>query len=264
MSQPSCILDHMTWPEAAQALKTVKVALLATGSCEQHGPHLELRTDAVRAYDLARRLAERLYPEVLLCPAVPFGVSEHHMAFPGTLTLSPGTFAALVKDLLLSLYHHGLHKFFIVNAHGGNQAALQLVASELKARYPVHVAIAAITPTVADLVGDFTGGRLTGHSCEVEVSQVLAVAPELVRRDRLQPGQIKRRLLPHAGLGPGAGITMSFRFDELTANGALGDATLASEAFGRRLVEAAVDRMAEFLRALIDEPPAEPPPGRGD
>jgi creatinine amidohydrolase len=254
MTQMLLELDHMTWPEVAKALQTVKVALLPTGSCEQHGPHLEMRTDTVRAYEIARRLTKRFYPEMILCPPIALGYSEHHLGFPGTLSLRPSTFAAVVEDVLQSLYRHGIRKFLIINGHGGNNPALQAVASVFKNHHTVDIAITGITPMVADLVREFTDGRHTGHACEVEVSQAMILAPEMVRLERLEAGQMKQRWLTYANYEYATRIIMPYRFDEVTVNGALGDATQWSEEFGQAMIETTLDRISVFLRELIDKP----------
>ena len=246
-------LDHMTWPEVAQALKTVQVALIPTGSCEQHGPHLEMRTDTVRAYEIARRLAQRFHPEAILCPSLPLGYSEHHLGFPGTLSLRPATLAALVQDVLQSLFHHGICKFLLINGHGGNNPTLQSVASEFKNQHSCEIAITGITPMVADLVKEFTNGPNTGHACEVEVSQAMVLAPEMVRLDKLEAGQMKQTWLTFASYEYSTRITMPYRFDEMTENGALGDATRWSEEFGATMITVLMDRLAVFLRELIDK-----------
>ena len=44
-----------------------------------------------------------------------------------------------------------------------------------------------------------------------------------------------------------------YRFDEITANGALGDATQASEELGREIIEAALQHAVDFLQDFIAE-----------
>jgi creatinine amidohydrolase/Fe(II)-dependent formamide hydrolase-like protein len=50
---------------------------------------------------------------------------------------------------------------------------------------------------------------------------------------------------------PRVGVPLSF--EEITDNGALGDARLASEAFGRELADAVVARSVEFLERFMQE-----------
>ena len=44
------------------------------------------------------------------------------MAFPGSVSLKLSTYAALVRDVLDSLYATGFRRVLIVNGHGGNSA----------------------------------------------------------------------------------------------------------------------------------------------
>ena len=84
-------LAKMTSPEAAEALAGAEVALIPVGATEQHGPNMTLETDTVVAYRLALRIAAALHPRAVVAPQLPFpyGVSYHHMSFPGTMTLTP-------------------------------------------------------------------------------------------------------------------------------------------------------------------------------
>lgn len=253
LNEPLFELDRMTWPEVDEALETVQVALIPTGSCEQHGPHLEMRTDTVRAYEIAKRLAQRFHPETILCPPLPLGYSEHHLGFPGTLSLRPSTVAAVVHDVLESLYHHAIRRFLIINGHGGNNPSLQAVASQFKNQRACEIAVTGITPMVADLVREYADNLNLGHACEVEVSQAMVLAPDIVRLDKLEAARMKDSWLPFASYEFATRITMPYRFDEMTANGALGDATKWSEDFGAVMVSTAIDRISTFLREFIDK-----------
>lgn len=253
LNDPLFELYHMTWPEVDEALETVQVALIPTGSCEQHGPHLEMRTDTVRAYEVAKRLGRRFHPQTILCPALPLGYSEHHLGFAGTLSLRPSTFAAVVHDILESLYHHAIRRFLIINGHGGNNPSLQTVASQFKNQHACEIAVTGITPMVADLVRESADNLSLGHACEVEVSQAMVLAPEIVRLDKLEAARMKQPWLPFASYEFATRITMPYRFDEMTANGALGDATRWSEEFGAAMIDTAVDRISVFLREFIDK-----------
>ncbi len=99
------VLSEMTWTEVEQALKDRPVALLPVGTTEAHGPHLPVATDAIVAKDWARRAAPKLklkgVPSIIL-PAIPFGAPGLAADFPGTVTLSPETLAAVVRDVCVA------------------------------------------------------------------------------------------------------------------------------------------------------------------
>ncbi len=125
-------LARLTTEEAASALARAEVVILPVGATEQHGPNLTLETDTAIAYELARRIALRLFPRALVTPPLPFGVSYHHLGFPGTLTLSPDTFVAVLLDLAKSLRHHGVRRLFILDGHAGNRGVLDVVTTKLR------------------------------------------------------------------------------------------------------------------------------------
>ena len=80
-------------------------AILPTGACEAHGPHLPLDTDVRIAEAMAKNAAARCGGVVL--PAIPYGVARFARNFPGTLTLSPATMTAIVADVLLAAHEAG-------------------------------------------------------------------------------------------------------------------------------------------------------------
>lgn len=249
-SRNAHILEEMTWPEVRDALPGLKVVLLPIGSTEQHGPNTSFWTDTGRADGFAKRVAERMYPRALAATPIGYGISYHHMRFPGSVTLRPETFMAVVYDVVESFTKHGLTTFLIVNGHGGNVPALQLVT--MKLRYELGVKIAYLSPTTVarEEVDAGKTALLIGHACENEASQLLYLGHErMVNSDALTPGEVLPARYPHAGFQ--GRIQIPQYFDEVTANGALGDARGASWEYGRATVEAAVERVVEFLEAFI-------------
>jgi len=239
----------MTWPEAKAALAQVEAALLPVGSFEQHGPHGTFELDTGRAYGFGKLLAARMYPRVVLAPAVTIGVSYHHMNFPGTVTLRPETFIDVVYDVVWSLAQHGIDKFLILNGHGGNIPALGVLIVKLKQELGVKAAWTSFTSLGREVLQAKVTSESSGHSCEGEMSQALYLAPYTVREDALAPGEFKG--YPYRLLGEGFNLSYAYSFDEITANGALGDATKASVALGEEIVELALKNAVEFLTDFI-------------
>lgn len=106
-------------------------------STEQHG-YLSLGTDNILAERVSVEAAEPLGVPVL--PVLPYGLTPAFAAFPGSPSLRLETFAALLRDLLDSLYGQGFRRFLLVNGHGGNTPAGSL-AREWVARQPDAQAI---------------------------------------------------------------------------------------------------------------------------
>ena len=250
MTTPTFILTRMSWPEVRSALETVRLAIIPTGSCEQHGPNMTLETDTAICYALAERLAQRLYPRALVAPLLPLGVSPHHMSFPGTITLRPETYEALLWDVITSLKSHGLSHFLLVNGHGGNVAPLNVISMKLRRELNVRVAVMFYMQLAADVIKAGAKTTLYGHACEVETSVGLYLAPQAVKPERVA-GEVSHYTHAYTDIKSEARLNYPFMFEELTANGALGDARLATFEFGQTIVETTLERTLEFLQSFL-------------
>jgi creatinine amidohydrolase len=244
------VLSQMSWPEVQEALKTVQLALIPTGSCEQHGPNMTMETDAAICYALAEKLAQRLHPRALLTPAVPWGISPHHMSFPGTISLRPATYEAMLWDIVSSLKSHGIEHFLFVNGHGGNMDALNVISLRMRTELNVRVAVMFYLHLASDVVKAGAQTRLYGHACEVEVSVGQYVAPQTVK-ENLVPGDVLPYAHAHTDIKSAARVDYPFVFKDFTANGALGDARLATIEFGQEIIETTLDRSLQFLATFL-------------
>ncbi len=247
------VLSEMTWPEAQEALQRVELAIIPAGSFEQHGPHMTFEVDTARATAFGRLLAERLYPRVLLAPAATLGVSYHHLKFPGTLTLRPETFQAVLYDMVWSLREHGLRQYYLVNGHGGNKPSLDVLIVRLRHELGVHVAWSSFTALAAEVTKKRVKSEMTGHACEGETSQALYLAPQVVKRERITRGATKGYPFKYLGKGNNGRFHVPYTFDEITDNGALGDATLASAELGEEIIAAALAQAVDFLTDFMDQ-----------
>lgn len=246
-------LAKMTSPEAAEALSSAEVALIPVGATEQHGPNMTLETDTAVAYRLALRIASALQPQAVVVPPLPYGVSYHHMSFPGTMTVSPETFQAVVLEVVDSLRQHGVERFFIIEGHAGNQAALDVLMTKLRFQMGIRAAYLFYFTIVDDIIREGAKTERWGHACEVETSVGLALQRDTVRTEALEAGKLRSTSLPYSNImeSPRVGVPLSF--EEVTDNGALGDAHQASEEFGRELANTVVQRSVEFLERFLSE-----------
>ena len=235
-------LYEETTTTAAERLETVEVALLPTGSTEQHGPALPLGTDFLAAEALAYTATDR--PDVTVLPTIPVGVSEHHRQFDGTLWTDPETFERYVGDVLSSIASHGVHRAVIVNGHGGNSDALRRAARNLRNEGVLFAVPWNWWESVGDeieaLLGDFGG-----HADQVESSMMLSVAEDLVRTSALAEAE------ESGGDSWGHevhGANVGFDAVDFTESGAVGRPTEASVETGEELFDAA----SRELHGLID------------
>ena len=125
-------ISESSWFDIEAYLQTDDRCILPLGSTEQHA-HLSLSVDSILSEKIATDAAEPLGVPVF--PAVPYGLTPYFMAFPGTVSLKLSTYAALVRDILDSLYDTGFRRVLIVNGHGGN-SPVQPVCAEWMQAHP--------------------------------------------------------------------------------------------------------------------------------
>ena len=246
----------MTWPEVEAAHSAVRLVAIPLGSIEQHGPNSSLDTDLVIAEDLTLRLAERFHPQILVAPTIPFGMSAYHMGFPGTITLRPQTYLHVIEDNVTSLLHHGFDSFLFTNWHTGNESVLTLALQTLPARLPVRF-MAGIS--LYDLEDDALAKRIvqsdtSGHADELETAELLAVRPDRVKTGVLEAAALRGGLRSPRNRFWRHGMRMNSDFSDFTANGAVGDARLATVEDGREMIEAIEQRADELVQHLLEAP----------
>lgn len=243
-------MSRLTWPELAEELKNIKIALIPVGSTEQHGPNTTFATDAARAESFARMLGERLGNKAVVYPVVSYGLSHHHMDFPGTVTLNVETMIHLLTEIGVSIAKHGIKKLLFLNAHGGNFPALDGAILNLKHQHGVDAYWSAIGSEIS--LGGLTGlPKLCGHACEVETSSCLYLCPECVREHRVK-GEVHDSMLTHDSIIKG-NAAWSWKHDA-SENGALGDARKATREIGEKMTLEALDYMERLVAEIIERP----------
>ncbi len=93
--------------------------------------------DTLRAESLSRELVEAAPDHdlsMVRLPTLPYGYSEHHMNYAGTVTLSSDTYQRVIVEIGKSIAEHGAERLAVVNCHGGNNAPLTLAADQDSAR----------------------------------------------------------------------------------------------------------------------------------
>jgi creatinine amidohydrolase len=227
--------------------------ILPLAAIEQHGPHLPVMTDARIGTEIALRAARRAAAagrDALVAPTVAVGLSEHHMAFGGTLTLRPETFAAIIADLVDALARQGFRDILLSNSHGGNIRAMQAAAETLAARLPVTIVATSYAQEAAEEIAAVLEDQSSlMHAEEAETSMMLALEPGLVDASDLAS------LADGMSAGPLSAGRASFRwrpFEHATGNGVRGNPARASAEKGERLLAIAADALARLLadRAL--------------
>lgn len=251
---PVVHLERMTWPQVEEALDAgMTTVLVACGAVEQHGPHLPLLVDSEHGTHLAAEVARRL-GDALVAPTIRVGCSEHHLDFPGTVSLQTETFEAVCRDYTTSLARHGFRTIAFLPSHGGNFRPLAEMVERLDRAAGDGTRVVAFTDLMAVMrtwrrIAEEEaglGGRVGGHADVAESSILLHLFPDLVRRDRAEAGYT-------ADLEPETFdrvLTEGFR--SVTENGILGNPRGMTARIGRRCVAALADLVAGRLRAGRD------------
>lgn len=165
-------LATAAWPEIEKYLKSNRTLILPIGSTEQHGPTGLLGTDHLAADAIALEVGKKL--GVLVAPPVCYGMASHHMSFPGSVTLKPSVYQAMMAEILRSFYHHGFRSIHLINGHGGNENSVRAVFQELKGENlsgaGFHLYNWWKVPEVTKLAEELYGDREGFHATPSEVS----------------------------------------------------------------------------------------------
>jgi creatinine amidohydrolase len=242
-------LAYWTAPQTAALRESI--VLLATGSLEQHGPHLPIGTDTLIVQAVANSIAERL-EGVLVAEPLPYGCSWHHTRFSGTATLRPSTFIAILVDVCRSFSDMGFFPI-IVNGHGGNRAPIDVALIELaeSERRAAAFTYFDLLEQVAHEAFESAEGA-TGHACALETSMAQFLWPQLVNASAVPSGNTPKTW-PDPHMFARKDVSVVRRFDEINPTGVIGRPSAASPDAGRRLFETAVERGVELVDKIAGE-----------
>jgi creatinine amidohydrolase len=246
------LLEEMTWPEVEEGISSGKTTVVfASGAIEQHGPHLPLGTDTYLGTAIAMRAAQ-IAGNALVAPTLRPGLSEHHMDFPGSLTLRAETFVALLEDYCTSLASHGFKRIVIFPSHGGNADVMKAytprLAKPLADRCELVLSLRGVTEwnrllEVASAEG-ISREQAGVHGGYLETSMMLADKPALVDMDSAEPGRADADFYLAENLQRSQMESFLFGVRKQSENGVLGDPTGANAAAGERLLEIAAQALA--------------------
>jgi creatinine amidohydrolase len=243
-------LQLATWPDIETYLGTSKGIIVPIGSTEQHGPNGLIGTDAICPETLAHGVGERI--GALVAPTLSIGMAQHHLGFPGSITLRPTTLIALLRDVVQSLAVHGFRHIYFLNGHGGNVATVHAAFAEIHADESLSSRAGGLRLKMAnwymgrrvgalsrELFGDAEGS----HATPSEISLTWHAYPQAARPMTLEP-----RRAPSGGFGDAADYRRRF------PDGRIGsDPSLASIEAGARLFEAGVEDAIEDYRGFLAE-----------
>jgi len=244
-AQRSVYIEDLTWPEVQRAIQSGKTnAIIYIGSTEQNGPHMAIGKHNFIARYLAGAIAIKL-GDALVYPTLPFAVTGDavkktaHMRFPGSVTLTPQTYHAVVRDVAFSAADAGFRNVFIMGDHGDGQDILATVAKELDVQWRPRGVRVFYVPDVyfkekQQAHAYEASHGITTHDVHAgtdDTSELMALdAPHRwIRRDKLAPSS-----------GAQTAVT-----------GVDGDPTKATPALGNVFLQYKIDDAVAQIRQLL-------------
>jgi creatinine amidohydrolase len=241
MNDVPVLLSKMTRRQFREGVDEGRIlgAIVPTGSTEQHNEHLEMLHDTESVLHIARLVAEKLRPHVVVTTPLAIGISEHWMDHKGTLTTRPEILIEILHDVCDSMRRAGIRKILILNGHAGNTRPLQDGLEQLRRRLGVNLDFCSYWEayTKEDVASYLDSGDCPGHASEFETSFALAAFPSHVHwegvdydRARLtifSPEQAQKDRVYHR------------------------EAKLATPEKGRVMIDIAVNWVGERMRRMI-------------
>jgi creatinine amidohydrolase len=239
-TRPYNLLEEMNAVEVKKKIDNRTIALVILGACENHGDHLPFGSDFIFPLELAKKIASK-QKNIIILPAVPYGVSLHHDEFQMTMSLRPDSLKMVIEDVLTSIIKNGIKRIVIINGHDGNIAPIEIAARVVKNNHPD--AIIACLEAWWNLLGNiahdlFDVWQGLGHGGEAETSTMLATRPDLVQMNQAPITVIPR--LPK-------NVRIYWKFNELSKSGATGGSREATLKKGQTAIRALERVLRSFM-----------------
>jgi creatinine amidohydrolase len=197
------LLEYMTWYEAQDARDEHRVLVIPIGAIEQHGPHLPLATDAIVAFELARRVARR--QGAVVAPAMYYAARSSPRSggggrsFAGSTGVTGQTLIGLVRDVTAEFFRTGFRRVAYLNGHYENSSLVYEALTEaieprlgtckaILVNWWEQIQLADIGRIFAD---NFPGWEAE-HAGVAETSLMEELRPDLVRTEFKGEGGTQR------------------------------------------------------------------------
>jgi creatinine amidohydrolase len=240
-----------TWHEVEDYLRSSRGIIIPIGSTEQHGPNGLIGTDHLDAEFVAKGVGDAM--GCLVSPTLTIGMSQHHLGFPGSITLRPVTLIAVVQDVVTSLVRHGFERFLFINGHGGNIATVNAAFASIYAEASLRgdplalrcrMVMWADGKRVRTLVKELYGEAEGSHATASEVSLA-----QFYHSQHIKHAQMTPKVAPRS---PAFYDSADYR--RRFPDGRIGsDPSLSSPEHGERIYAAAVEDMAEVYRKFVED-----------
>jgi len=241
-------MSEMTRVDIQKALDSgFGTVVFAVGSNEQHGPHLPTCTDSLIGDVLANKVAGKL-GRALQAPSINVGCSDHHMVFPGAISLRPETLKSLIRDYCVSLAKQGFKNIVILPSHGGNFNAVREATDELNQSLEgTNIVSYTDLKGLLEFLAEFSSkhgisaGESGAHAGESETSMVLAIRKDMVDMKHAEEGFV-------GSFEDKMNLMWSQGIKAISKNGVVGDPRKAEAGKGEEYLELWAEKMVDFVR----------------
>lgn len=244
------LLSQSTWCDVEAYLVHHRSIILPIGSMEQHGPTGLIGTDSICPTVIAETAAKDR-ADMLVGPTFSVGCAQHHLGFPGSMTLRPSTMIAVMRDWCASLRRHGFERIYWLNGHGGNIATLAAAFAEVYAERSLdaNTQLTPLTmrqrnwwelPGVMSVCQRLHPVNEGSHATASEVAVTYAAYPDQVRDVPLDPK-----------VAPTGSFTDAEDYRRRFPDGRIGsDPAQATVEAGQKIIAAAADALREDFFAF--------------
>jgi len=239
------ILAETNWKTLGKA--TIDMAILPWGATEAHNFHLPYSTDNIETEKIVREAARRSFENgarILVLPGIPYGVNTGQLDIRVNINMNPSTQYAILKDITDVLNRHKIHKFLIINGHGGND--FKQFIRELGKDFP-EMFIATCNWYQAVNQSEFFE-KDGGHADEMETSLLLYLAPELVLPlDQAGKGNAKKFRVKALNE---KWAWSERKWSKVTADTGIGDPSKATQEKGEKFFQKVTEKLSELICEL--------------
>ncbi len=239
------LLENMSYVEVEAYLLEKDIILIPIGSVEQHSPYGLIGTDFITAEAIAREIGKRM--DLIVAPTLPYGMSQHHMGFAGSVTFSPETMVNVIKEITKSFLQHGFKRIIFINGHGGNINPVKTAFDQLKYENQkglFEIISWFLLPEVQDIEQGLFGNENGHHATPGEVSITKFLRPEAFLNKAHVAGTVEKK----EAYWP----LSKDEFKKIYPDGRMESAPwLAKENYGKLIMEEAVRVITNKIRHIL-------------
>ncbi len=252
-------LEKMSYTEVESYLQRKDTIILITGSTENHGKNMPLGTDTIIPFGIAQRIEQRLSDDIIIAPALPYGVTEDLKGFAGTISLGTELYTRVLIKVIKEFFDYGFRHFVVINGHGGNSKAIENAGLEI---YRKGACLARLDWWL--IAGQLRPEWKGGHGGAEEAAGVMGVDPSLIKKEYIDLGECIRNDLGdelpstswNACCFKGGMVTIPRPIRDITDNGWLAhgmgndEPSKATEEWGREMLDTMADYVVDFISAF--------------